>query len=120
MNALQELQAFWGSFGLPAYNEQTVPDDAQLPYITYEASEDFFGSTIAQTASLWYYGPSWVDIMAKKKEVADRIGRGGIMISCDEGAFWLKRGEPWAQPMTDLSDDMIRRIVLNLEVDFLT
>lgn len=120
MNVIQSLHNFWSSFGLVAYDEQTVPDNAQLPYITYEASKDFFGSTIAQSASIWYHSPSWVDITAKEAEIADYIGRGGRMIACDEGAFWIKRGEPWAQRMTDPSDDMIRRIVLNLEVDFLT
>lgn len=120
MNALQALQAFWGGFGIPAYDENTVPDDASLPYITYEASEDFFGATLAQSASLWYRSASWADITLKEEQIADFIGRGGRQIAYDGGAFWIKRGQPWAQRMDEPSDSMVRRIVLNIEIEFLS
>lgn len=119
MTALQALHSFWGSFGLTAYDENTVPDNAALPYITYEASKDFFGPAIAQSASIWYRSSSWATVTEKEQEIADYIGRGGRMIAFDGGALWIKRGEPWAQRLPDASDDMIRRIVLNLEVEFL-
>lgn len=120
MTALQSLQAFWGSFGIPAYDENTIPDDATLPYITYEASEDFFGATLAQSASLWYRSPSWAAITEKEQEIADFITRGGRQIAYDGGAFWIKRGNPWAQRMNEPSDNMVRRIVLNIEIEFLS
>lgn len=119
MTALQALHNFWSGFGLMAYDENTVPDDAALPYITYEASKDFFAPAIAQSASLWYYSPSWADITAKEQEIADYISRGGRMVAFDGGAFWIKRGQPWAQRLPDQNNDMIRRITLNLEVEFL-
>lgn len=119
MNAIQTLQHFWSGFGLPAYDETTVPDDAQLPYITYEVSKSFFNGPVMQTASLWYYSPSWAAITEKEQEIADFIGRGGRMMNCDEGAFWIMRGTPWAQRMSDPSSDMIRRIVLNIQIEFL-
>ena len=120
MTPLQALHNFWSGFSIPAYDENTVPDDAALPYITYEASNDFFGPAIAQTASIWYRSKSWATITAKEQEIAEYIGRGGRMIACDGGSIWIKRGQPWAQRLPDASDDTIRRIVLNLEVEFLT
>ena len=120
MTALQSLQAFWGGFGIPAYDENTVPDDAALPYITYEASKDFFGATLAQSASLWYHSASWADITAKEQEIANFIGRGGRQIAYEDGAIWIKRGQPWAQRMDEPSNRMVRRIVLNIEVEFLS
>ena len=39
-NKWQTLQAFFEGFGRTAYDENTVPDDAALPYLTYEASGD--------------------------------------------------------------------------------
>ncbi len=120
MNAVQTLNQLWNGFGLPAYDENTVPDDAKLPYITYELSEDFFGHPLIRSASLWYRSPSWAAITEKEQQIADFIGRGGRMVSCDEGAFWIKRGTPWAQRMDDPSDTMIRRIVLNYEIEFMT
>lgn len=119
MNKMQSLQAFWSGFSLPAYDETTVPDGAQLPYITYEASTDDFGNTIAQTASLWYRSAGWGDITAKEEQIADFIGRGGRMVAYDGGSMWIQKATPWAQRMEEPSDDMIRRIVLNITVEFL-
>ncbi len=119
MTAMQALNSFWNSFGLAAYDENTVPDKTALPYITYEASEDYFDNTIALTASLWYRSPSWADISSKEEQIADFIGRGGRQIAFENGAFWIKRGQPWAQRMSDPSDEMIRRIVLNIEIEFI-
>lgn len=119
MNVAQALNAFWNSFGIPAYDATTVPDKTALPYITYESSSDFFGSPIAQAASIWYRSPSWAEITAKEQEIADFIGRGGRSIACDGGAIWIKRGSPWAQRVAEQSDDMIRRMILNLEIEFI-
>ena len=119
MNALQALQSFWESFDLPAYDEKTVPDKAEQPYITYEASKDFFDEEVAQTANIYYRSTSWADITAKEQEIAEKITRGGIMIKCDEGALWLKRATPWAQRLDDEGSTAIRRIVLNYTVEFI-
>lgn len=119
MNALQALQAFWSDFSIPAYDENTVPDNAELPYITYEASSEFFGVEVAQTANIYYRSTSWAAITEKEQEIANRITRGGLFIACDNGALWIKRATPWAQRMGDQSDDMIRRIVLNYTVEFI-
>ena len=119
MNKMQTLNAFWNSFGLKAYDENSVPDDAVLPYITYEASNDDFGHTLAQTASLWYRSSSWSDITAKEQQISDFITRGGRMIAYQGGALWIQKASPWAQRMDDPSDEMIRRIVLNVTVEFM-
>ena len=42
------------------------------------------------------------------------------MEACDSGAIWIKRGEPFAQNMGDQNDDMIRRKIINLSVEYLT
>lgn len=118
MNTAQALQLFWSSFNLPAYDENTVPDKAALPYITYEVGDDFFGEQVARSASLWYRSTSWEDITRKEQEIASYIRRGGRMISVDGGAIWIKRGTPWAQRMAEPSDSMVRRIVLNYEIEF--
>lgn len=122
MDKFQALQSFWESFGLPAYDENTVPtgDSAPtLPYITYDAVTSNFGSTVALSGSLWYYGTSWSQITTKMLEIQSEIGRGGKMIQMDDGALWIRQGNPFAQRMAD-SNDMIRRIYMNIEVEFLT
>lgn len=119
MNKIQALNAFWNSFNLKAYDEYSVPDNTSLPYITYEVSSDDFGNMILQTASLWYRSSSWSEITAKEQEIANFITRGGRMIKYDDGAIWIQKGSPWAQRLDDPSDNMIRRIILNVTVEFL-
>ena len=119
MDKMQALNKFWNGFGIPAYDENTVPDNAKLPYITYEASTSDFGNTLAQTASLWYRDSSWQAITLKEQQIADFITRGGRSIAYSDGGMWIQKASPWAQRMNDPSDDMIRRIVLNVTVEFL-
>ena len=119
MNKMQALHNFWSSFELKAYDENSVPENAELPFITYEASSDSFGNTLLRTASLWYRSSSWESVTAKEKEISETITRGGYMIPFDGGTIWLQRSTPWAQRMGDPSDDMIKRIVLTVSMEFL-
>jgi len=119
MDKLQALHAFWSSFNLKAYDETSVPDDAVLPYITYEVSSDDFGNKISLSASLWYRSSSWSDITKKEQEISAYITRGGRLVPYDDGAMWISKGTPWAQRLGEDSDDQIRRIILNVEIEFL-
>ena len=118
MDKWQALNDFWNGFNLSAYDEATVPDDAKLPYITYTAGVDEFGSSISLTASLWYRSKTWSEITAKLEEIADSISSGGIMIKYNTGVIWLKKGRPFAQRVKD-PDDSIRRIYMNIEAEFI-
>ena len=119
----QAIHAFWSSFGLNAYEENTVPtgdDRPAYPYITYDvAVTDFWGGPAALSGSLWYYGPSNAPAAAKLKEIEAAVGRGGKQISIDNGTVWIKKGDPFARPMSD-PDDMIRRILINIIAEFET
>lgn len=113
MDNWQSLQAFWGSFGIPAYDESSVPENEEMPYITYEAEKSEFDVNNALTASIWYYSQSWADISVKADEIWESIGYGGVVIN----KLWIKRGTPFAQRMSD-PDSLVRRIVLNVEIEF--
>ena len=114
------IYQFWNSFGLTAYEENSVPDEAQFPYITYQLVTDSFDREIPLTASLWYRSESWTGINAKTEEISQKISRGGKIISCYDGAIWLKRGQPFAQNMGDESDNLIKRKYLNITAEFMT
>ena len=120
MTKAAAIYQFWNSFGLTAYEENTVPDDAVYPYITYQLVTDSFDREVPVTASLWYRSESWTAINAKTEEISQKISRGGKIISCDGGAIWLKRGQPLAQNMGDESDDLIKRKYLNITAEFMT
>ena len=120
MTKAAAMYQFWNSFGLTAYEENTVPDDAAFPYITYQLVTDSFDREVPVTASLWYRSESWTDINAKTEEISQKISRGGKIIPCDGGAIWLKRGQPFAQNMGDESDNLIKRKYLNITAEFMT
>ena len=120
MTKAAAIYQFWSSFGLTAYEENTVPTDATFPYITYQLVTDSFEREIPLTASIWYRSESWAAINAKTEEISQKISRGGKIISCDGGAIWLKRGQPFAQSMGDESDDLIKRKYLNITAEFMT
>ena len=120
MTKAAAIYQFWNSFGLTAYEENSVPDDATFPYITYQLVTDSFDREIPLTVSIWYRSESWTGINAKTEEISQKISRGGKIISCDGGAIWLKRGQPFAQNMRDESDDLIKRKYLNITAEFMT
>ena len=120
MTKTAAIYQFWNSFGLTAYEENTVPDDASFPYITYQLMTDSFDREIPLTASIWYRSESWTAINAKTEEISQKISRGGKIIPCDGGAIWLKRGQPFAQNMGDESDGLIKRKYINITAEFMT
>ena len=122
MNKEQAIQQFWSSFGLTAYDSSTIPtgDDApEPPYITYDVITDSLGTPVALSGSIWYRSTSWSAITAKKDKIAAEIGYGHKMIKIDGGYLYITKGSPFAQRMSD-EDDSIRRIYINLMVEFLT
>lgn len=119
MDKEQAIHNFWSSFGLTAYDVNTVPDKAQTPYITYEVSVDNVGNPVLLTGSIWYRSISWEEITKKKDEISEAIGYGHKTIKVDGGYLYITRGTPFAQRMSD-NDDSIRRIYINLMVEFLT
>ena len=120
MTKAAAIYQFWSGFGLTAYEENSVPDDATFPYITYQLVTDSFDREIPLTVSIWYRSESWTGINAKTEEISQKISRGGKVIPCDGGAIWLKRGQPFAQSMGDESDNLIKRKYLNITAEFMT
>ena len=118
MDRMQAYQGYWESFQIPAYDETTVPDGAVMPYITYNVLASGFDETLYPSASIWYKGTSWSEVTAKAEEISRSIGLGGIMIPYQNGAIWIKRGQPFEQRLSD-TDTLIRRIMLNLEIEFI-
>lgn len=117
MDTWEALYNFWSSFGIPAYDESSVPSDAVLPYISYRPAAGILGETVSMGASIWSRSRSWEEADGIADRIAEKIGRGGINISVDNGAVWIKRGTEFAQHMSD-PDDTIRRIYLMIEVEF--
>jgi hypothetical protein len=117
MTKEQALHSFWSSFGLTAYEENSVPsgeNKPDLPYITYEVATDRFESELLLSGNLWYEGNSWEKINAKTDEIANRINNYVIV-----GCALIKPASPFATNVPDIND-RIRRKKINITVEFLT
>jgi hypothetical protein len=122
------INAFWNSFGIKAFEENTVVDvdengneiEPQFPYITYQGITDSFDREVPGTANIWYRSTGWKAINAKTEEVSKKIGASGKKIAVDGGGIWIKRGKPFAQNMGDESDDLIKRKYINISIVFIT
>ena len=120
MDKAQTIHNFWSSFGLKAYDETIVPDEAVMPYITYSVRTDSLESMLTLNASVWYKGTSWEQVSKKVEEIAEAIDTMyPPAIKTDTGRLYLTRGVPYAQRVAD-EDKMVRRIYLILNAEFLT
>lgn len=120
MDKWQALQVFWESFGIPAYDENTVPDEAVMPYITYEASAGAYDTTIPLSANLWYLSESWADISRKAQEVLDYIGESYTAYTINGGYLYIPKNNITMQRMRDDSDPLVRRILIQYSCEFIT
>ena len=118
-NKAQALFDFWSGFGWPAYDENTVPDDAQLPYITFgTATNGLDDGPLALTASLWARSMSWAAVEEKAAEIRAWLDQGGVLVPYLYGELWVKKGSPFSQRLAEPNDDSLRRVVVTIEAEY--
>lgn len=118
MDKWQALDTYWNGYGMQAYNELTVPDNAAMPYITYQAAVGSLDGPMRLSGSLYWRGNSWAWGMQKATAMLKAMDR---EIKVDGGyvKFRLPQGFQ-AQPQTEPSDEQVRRIIFQVDVEFLT
>ena len=121
MTKTQALHQFFSSFGLKAYEENSVPDLTTLPYLTYTNEIDSLNHDCMIICNLWYRSTSWKEILEKADEIARRVkSHGHVSIPFDGGYLYIKHVLPFAQTMEEPSDKMIRRVYINITVEYLS
>lgn len=115
------IYQFLSSFGIPAYAATSVPDQATFPYISYElVVGKWFADEVNMTVNVWYRTESEAQPNAKVREIGERIGMGGVLLHCDGGVLWVKKGSPWAQAVTvEGEDEKVKRRYVNINIEFL-
>lgn len=109
---------YWSSFGMPAYHELTVPEDAKMPYLTYQTASGQLGGVSNVSASVYYKGTSWASIMQEVSQMEKFIDR---QLFFDGGIIKIRKPlANFAQPMSESGDPKVRRIVLTVEIEFLS
>lgn len=122
MDAQQTMQNFWSGFGVPAYDENSVPDDQYkvFPHITYDVVIGDTMDETAMSASIWTRSSQWISAIQLYDAVNDALNNGGVILPCDGGGLWIKKGSPWAQRLGDASDGSVKRIFMNITVEFIS
>lgn len=121
MDRWQALYAFWSGFGVAAYEENSVPSDAEhrpnYPYITYEASVSPWDADVLMSASIWTRSTSW----AEADRIADLVEetiKNGYTLPYDGGIIWIVPNDPLSKHMGDPDDDMIKRNLFGVRYYF--
>lgn len=121
MTKSEAIYNFWAQFGIPAYDESTVPDDAPLPYITYSVTTDSIGNVCRTSASIWDESYSWKYVSNMTNAISRTIAEMyPPTIAIDGGRLYVTMGTPFAQRMREDSSDKTRRVRLNVDFEFLT
>lgn len=129
MTAMDKFEAqhgFWSSFGVPAFEENSVPDRDTLrewditDYITYTKVNGVFGSVVQVNPSIWTRSTTWDRADALQLAIQNRLENGGERISYDGGMIWATAddGGSFAQSMGDPDDDQIKRYRLAVNLQF--
>ena len=101
----QVLYTFWSQFGVPAYLRDYVPEEAELPYITYDVTQPGFNGEAVLTAFNWHRRDPDGNAArtALMDDIATALPIGGLMLAVDRGYVILYRNDAGFQ--TDWQDE---------------
>lgn len=117
LDTASALYGFYSGFDLPAYTTDNVPDDVDLPYITYRYVDTDWESPLSHYCMVYMRTRSNEPLLAKAEEIKAAIGT-GLSISCADGCLYLHYLS--AQFMSDVPDGSdVRSIYIDLQLDVL-
>lgn len=121
MNKSQTIQSFWSGFGLPAYDENTVPDNPGEKYIAYSVQTGSIGDVLNLNAKIWDTNTtSWKFVEEKAEEIAYYIATMvPPTIQINNGRFYITKGKPFSQRISN-PDELARGVYINIQAEFLT
>lgn len=112
-NTAKAQYSFFSAFGLPAYMENAVPDQARPPYITYQLIAPRWDSPAQIYARVWYRSSTMEEINAKVDQIANAIG-GGVSVPAGSGFLLIYKDSPFAQRMAMEGDVNLQCIYLRM------
>lgn len=120
MDRYEAQYNFWASFGVPAYEENSVPDakEVSFPYITYNAVATPFDGDVVINASIWTRSTSWLTADTLADTIEAELKDGGRVLPYTGGMIWVTAETPFAQNMGDPDDDRIKRKLLTVALHF--
>lgn len=100
------LYDFFSGFGIPAYAIGTVPDNAELPYITYTPIDTDWNTPASLTATVWYKGTELKPLFDKVDEIKAKVGEGLSLKISTGGYVYLYKDSPFAQFQSTDNDNV--------------
>ena len=107
------LKTFVSGFNLPAYAVGSVPEDVDVPYLTYPINEPEWSQKTSFYIQGWYRTRSNAALAEKADEIIREIGT-GITIYTDSGYLVIYPESPLVQFLTNGD---YRSFYINLSVN---
>lgn len=107
------LYAFYSGFDMPAYQTDSVPDGAALPYITYLYQEPRSDMPATHYAMLYMRTNSNDALLSAAGRIVSAIGEGVVL----PGGVVIRPASPLVQIMVDGSDPDVREAYINLQLN---
>lgn len=101
INTAKTLKTFYGGFGIPAYTLESVPENVNLPYITFPLTEPEWNEQASTYCQVWYPKNRLADLLAKADSIVAAIGSTGIKFAQPGGYCVLYPSTPLIQILTD-------------------
>ena len=98
--AAAALKTFFSGFGLPAYAESSVPENTELPYITYSLSVPEWNQKASLYAQVWDRTKSNTGIIKVADQITADVGE-MKKIPCDGGYLVIWPETPAIQILVD-------------------
>ena len=121
IDIMEALLAFWNQFGVPAYAEDMVPDDAKLPFIRYSVAKAPAMDTTIMTAYNYHNARLMGNVERARlaEQIAEAIPEKGVKLPMDNGGFLvLYRNSDFQTPYKDPEDLNVIGVRTSVEVHF--
>lgn len=96
MNVAKALYEYWSSFGIDAYPEYNVAQEATFPYITYDLKAPDWRGEASYNARVWYSDTSYSAITRMVDTISADIGEGKRLVM-DNGYIYLFKADSFIQ-----------------------
>ena len=113
LNTAATLKTFFSGFDLPAYTLQSVPDEVELPYITYPLTEPEWDEQASFYCQVWYPKNRLADLLAKADQIVAAISE-GVKFQQQGGYVVIYPSTPLVQILTE---DDTQRAYINLSIN---
>jgi hypothetical protein len=115
---------FFSSFGVQAFEQNSVPDGKdrpEYPYITYELKTGRFSEYDTSVIfSIWDDNNSIERLIGIAKSIASYLGRMGKVIKIDDGYILIMADNPFCEIGADEAIKTVKRARCSLKMRFYT